>query len=849
MSIIKVNPFDLEAITIQASPTRVYKSGSYGITGAVNLFAAGSPFDKDVLPIRSLQDRAFDDADNLPAVFDTLYEASREALSTGGSYSGQAQAYLDTVGGRENTLEVGSAVFPSPTGGTYIAGIQETRKNSINVDVIRFEPSLSYTADTNRKLTIINSLYPRRRIKYSSANFAYTNYHCLNFFTASSVPRSAALIYPNSGSVTSTTNVTGSYIIDDGFTFEFFVKPKNFLKNKEDEYHAGSVIHLSSSYAISIHSGSSRDADQTADKFRVVLQLSHSADFAPDKLALTDANIVSAGVYPKDLIFVSDDNVLNENCWHHVSIRWGNNQDGNVGAIFVDNVKKGTFNLPSSSIACVIPENTGNPDALIIGNYFIGSNRADSRPSRFFTNQVHQRDGVLDLDPNSSADSPAGYSLNSPLCAEIHDVRIFNKYRTDTEILNGSKKGLLRNEEGLIFYLPPFFTRKSPRRKQVGEIGGILATPFQGIPGSTIDPFNLNLSFGVGGHYLNLENFTQDFASLNFPRLFDLSGSQINVTTEALSANDFLYRSGSSIYRNVFMLPCDNGNFKPNFFAISQVETGSVPTGVIKSGSYYYKYRNDLDYLDLSLINLRNLLPSSSFVEYIVDYSPVDRDGNTSGEQVVNVGAGFEDQIMGASPEDMGIDTGEVLTVFQRTRDSSSNEVVFFDVSNLFYGQRIKPGTLKLTDPSLTGTNQVMGMTLRDDGDGNVYRADSSTRHATWNSVGNIFYEEGIIAIKSPNIPFFGKDEFEISFRGEKEVHVMKADIVAETGQVNSSSNPNYSVVSSSNAANEEQTQFVAISGINFHDDNLNVIMRTKFAQPVIKRSSDKILFRTKLDF
>ena len=41
----------------------------------------------------------------------------------------------------------------------------------------------------------------------------------------------------------------------------------------------------------------------------------------------------------------------------------------------------------------------------------------------------------------------------------------------------------------------------------------------------------------------------------------------------------------------------------------------------------------------------------------------------------------------------------------------------------------------------------------------------------------------------------------------------------------------------------------VAISGINFHDDNLNVIMRTKFAQPVNKRSSDKILFRTKLDF
>ena len=56
-------------------------------------------------------------------------------------------------------------------------------------------------------------------------------------------------------------------------------------------------------------------------------------------------------------------------------------------------------------------------------------------------------------------------------------------------------------------------------------------------------------------------------------------------------------------------------------------------------------------------------------------------------------------------------------------------------------------------------------------------------------------------------------------------------------------------VASSSLDANDQNSQFVAITGINFHDDNLNVIMKTKFAQPVIKRSGDKILFRTKLDF
>ncbi len=77
----------------------------------------------------------------------------------------------------------------------------------------------------------------------------------------------------------------------------------------------------------------------------------------------------------------------------------------------------------------------------------------------------------------------------------------------------------------------------------------------------------------------------------------------------------------------------------------------------------------------------------------------------------------------------------------------------------------------------------------------------------------------------------------------------MKTDIVAPAGSVNSSSNPNYIVASSSVDANQKDSQFVAITGINFHDDNLNVIMRSKFAQPVIKKNTDKILFRTKLDF
>jgi len=55
--------------------------------------------------------------------------------------------------------------------------------------------------------------------------------------------------------------------------------------------------------------------------------------------------------------------------------------------------------------------------------------------------------------------------------------------------------------------------------------------------------------------------------------------------------------------------------------------------------------------------------------------------------------------------------------------------------------------------------------------------------------------------------------------------------------------------LSASLNANETDEEFVYITGLNFHDENLNVIMKTKFAQPVIKRNGDKILFRIKFDF
>ena len=65
----------------------------------------------------------------------------------------------------------------------------------------------------------------------------------------------------------------------------------------------------------------------------------------------------------------------------------------------------------------------------------------------------------------------------------------------------------------------------------------------------------------------------------------------------------------------------------------------------------------------------------------------------------------------GVSPTSLGGSstvTSDVLTIYQRTRDPSSNEITIFDISNLFYGNRILPESLYLTDPNITGSGEKL---------------------------------------------------------------------------------------------------------------------------------------------
>lgn len=830
MSFFRVNRKDIESFTIVTNPARNYVTSSYGMTGSVYVFSRRSNIEKEIAPLSSFIDATHNDADldaflnNLKSTgaIANLQDGSPESINAKNQFFLGVSEYLNKV----------SKQSISP------------RKQKV-LPIIRFTPSFSFTSNTARKLAIKDQISSYYRTYYPSAHWGYNNYNTLNFVTSSNLPTGSTLLYPNVGQDVTSGKVSGVYVPSGTFSFDFYINPRRRTTRESSPYLAGTIMHMSSTYALSLITGSLKDIYGLPTGFRLQLQLSASADVSPSKVP-PDSNI-----NPKDLIFRSSDNSLLLNNWHHVVVRWGTNiVNEGTGSFNIDGVDKGTFVVPSSSIAPKLSDvNYENPAFMSVGNYYEGTNQGLSKQSYFFSTDPSQRDGIELLLNASPFDTPQYYNFTHPLNAELHDLCLKRYYMNDNDILVSSSVGINQISKDIAFYVPPFFVEETPIRKFINGYGGILQTPFFECDGTTNDPFNVALSFGVGGHYINVENYLKDFANGTFPRLHHLTGCAITSTTSTKSANDFLYDQPFVRKRNLLIMPCDDGNFTPDFSLLAQENSQRT-------------YVDDLNNKDYSFVNVDEMLDTASLL--------MGSDSATDD----SVRKSYASQLIGPTPEspstqpglayknyiskvkkliadnvfDPGVQESAPLTIYQRTRDASSNQVTFFDVSNLYYGTRILPGSLTIKDTSLTGSDGRMSVTLKDNGNGTLYRADALTNHSTWNSVGTIFYDEGIVAIKNPHLYFFGKDGFEISFKGVQNVHVMSVNALAPAGLINSSSNPNYAEIPPTNFETEKDTNYVHISSINFHDDNMNVVMKTQLAQPIVKRQSDKILFRIKYD-
>ena len=528
MSIIKLIPENFQTYKLIANPKKIFHSrSSSGVTGSIALFSDASPRLKEVYQTFGETEVGFTD---------DYFEGHRKGYFTYGETSPttnyQGEKYLRMVNEK-------------PQG----AALQKRQ------EVLRFIPGAKLDKNHGRKNTVRKVLFPHYQYKYDNLEWGHTNYNSLNFFTSDVTPSSRALIYPaGTGSIEN--QDLNYYAPSSSFTFDFYVKPKvNLTSIPGQAYTAGTILHMSSCYAVSLVSGSSTGPDGLPDKFRILFQLSQSADIPPSNCKLSADNVTSA-TGDGGFLFATSDNTLTRDEWHHVSIRWpGALSNGGTGSIDIDGTSRETFAIASSSVM-QSSQNTpafDDPNAVFVGNYYEGNNTGNQAISLYFNPQISSQQGLTPFVGSANQDPSSLVKLRHPLVAELHDIKIFNTYKSEDERESLRKKGVSKITSDLLFFVPPYFVQESRKRN-------ILQTPFFDTRGSTDDPFNVALSFGVGGLEINLENYCREFVQKEYPRFYNMTSSRVETTVyqEGLTSNDIMYSSGSAINRLYAIIPCDN---------------------------------------------------------------------------------------------------------------------------------------------------------------------------------------------------------------------------------------------------------------------------------------------------
>ena len=184
-------------------------------------------------------------------------------------------------------------------------------------------------------------------------------------------------------------------------------------------------------------------------------------------------------------------------------------------------------------------------------------------------------------------------------------------------------------------------------------------------------------------------------------------------------------------------------------------------------------------------------------------------------------------------------------------KDFDSYFCKYFDISKVFYDKKIIRKTFQIKDDYFYTGNTF---NIKDNGLGVVHRADCNSKVADWNYIGHIFYNEGIITLNNPIIGayFCGgvNSDFEISFKSESCLNVKEINVPTDAGTLNASQNSSYdNELRHNEAAFNSEESFVYITDINLHDENFNIVARTKLARPIPKKDSDKMIFKLKMDY
>ena len=200
---------------------------------------------------------------------------------------------------------------------------------------------------------------------------------------------------------------------------------------------------------------------------------------------------------------------------------------------------------------------------------------------------------------------------------------------------------------------------------------------------------------------------------------------------------------------------------------------------------------------------------------------------------------------------------------------NSIDEMRVIHVPSMFYGRSIATGSVRLVCNSYLSSS--LQRVLVDDGRGGLYLSGSATSSSLdtreeyqgvqWNKVGNIFYSEGVIAIKDPALLDFGavntdspwqrRDLLEVSFAGLESIPTKVFMCRINGAEANCSFNESFS------SRNENTGKLEAnmdkpvtwITSVGIYNKDRKLVAVAKLASPIRNREKDKLNIRLKLDF
>ncbi len=273
--------------------------------------------------------------------------------------------------------------------------------------------------------------------------------------------------------------------------------------------------------------------------------------------------------------------------------------------------------------------------------------------------------------------------------------------------------------------------------------------------------------------------------------------------------------------------------------------------------NYYdtrFKIENNYDDNRFYWGNLSNELINVGFTEFFKDKSnPLGRKIDDSYDiSIANHLSPIDEKVVDNttdSPDTIGYFRHE-LPIFKLNNDYSETFSSIYCISTQLFRREIKRESLELYDSDLASTGGILKINLKDNGLGGVYRADCFTKHATWNNVGHCLYDEGIVTVLHPSLENFGVNSYRLKFKAQTRLNVFELNLPAHSGYTNLSRNSSYNEdLRLNNSAFNSDDNFVYITDINLHDENLNIVAKAKLAKPFAKKSLDNVVFRLKMDY